>query len=642
MAAGDAYIDFHARFDDKALEPEVKRAATAAEHSLDEVGQNWGEHISQSMARDIEGHGPDLAKSAEHAFAGKTVYLKGVKYKVDRLGFLHDIEGLFAGKFENAIDDAFKKAGRPGGPVDTFGKGVSKSIGDAVGSGFNIPGNSPLILALIPLIGAAAQALNGLFAIIAALPALLGSIGLQVGVLMIAFHGMGTAITKAFSAQNADQLNAALKGLTPSAQAFVKSLLPLKDIFKSIQNIVQENLFAGIGNSINFAVTRLAPILESPAFADMARAMGELFRGLGIFFGSPVFLRFVSDIIPATTTWLRGFSLSFLNFMRSLIAMADASIPFLQHLGIIVENAFKRFGDWLDKQVQSGQFQDWLDNMETTIQDIVDLLFSASKFVASFLDALDKAGGNKFITQLSDAFDQLAFFFSTDAGKTALQGLIDLIVILAYAVVGLVEDIGLLLAGFHAILYFLEHLGGAVVFVFSLIWDAISKFFGAGPAKIVAFFADLPDSLYRLGLRAGYTLMDGLLGGIRGAGEAVGHAVGGVVNKIAAQLPHSPAKEGPFSGQGYTYFRGQKMMQDFGKGIHAGMLDVNKTLSMDLSNSFRATGGASYTLGEGAVQVNNYGQLPTETQARSIGQAAGNGVMDQIAARNVRLAVRAM
>jgi hypothetical protein len=50
------------------------------------------------------------------------------------------------------------------------------------------------------------------------------------------------------------------------------------------------------------------------------------------------------------------------------------------------------------------------------------------------------------------------------------------------------------------------------------------------------------------------------------AGNAV-NAVSGVVQAIANFFPHSPAKTGPFSGQGYTSFSGAALMDDFGGGM---------------------------------------------------------------------------
>ena len=97
----------------------------------------------------------------------------------------------------NEIEDAFTKASGPGGPFSKIGQGVA----DAIGAGFNVSGRSSLILFLIPLVGAivglvlaAVQAANALVAVLATVPALIAGIGIQVAVLALAFHGLGTAI----------------------------------------------------------------------------------------------------------------------------------------------------------------------------------------------------------------------------------------------------------------------------------------------------------------------------------------------------------------------------------------------------------------------------------------------------------------
>ena len=113
--------------------------------------------------------------------------------------------------------------------------------------------------------------------------------------------------------------------------------------------------------------------------------------------------------------------------------------------------------------------------------------------------------------------------------------------------------------------------------------------------------------------------------------------VSGVVHSIVQDVrnffPFSPAKKGPFSGDGYTLYSGQKLMRDFAKG----MAMEAPTLASTANSTMQAI-----SFGPGAVQVGFYGQVPTAQQAQQTGEAAGAGISDQLAARNARLAVRTM
>lgn len=66
---------------------------------------------------------------------------------------------------------------------------------------------------------------------------------------------------------------------------------------------------------------------------------------------------------------------------------------------------------------------------------------------------------------------------------------------------------------------------------------------------------------------AGRSIIQGLVNGIKSMAGAVKNAVGGVLSNARDLLPFSPAKEGPFSGRGWTLYSGQSMMAGLAEGI---------------------------------------------------------------------------
>jgi hypothetical protein len=66
---------------------------------------------------------------------------------------------------------------------------------------------------------------------------------------------------------------------------------------------------------------------------------------------------------------------------------------------------------------------------------------------------------------------------------------------------------------------------------------------------------------------AGASLINGFISGIRAKIGQVRDAVSDVLSAARNFFPHSPAKEGPFSGRGYTLYSGQALVRDFGKGV---------------------------------------------------------------------------
>jgi phage-related protein len=68
---------------------------------------------------------------------------------------------------------------------------------------------------------------------------------------------------------------------------------------------------------------------------------------------------------------------------------------------------------------------------------------------------------------------------------------------------------------------------------------------------------------------AGKSIIRGLINGIKSMASSVTSAVKGIVSKARDLLPFSPAKEGPFSGRGYTLYSGQALMKDWAKGMES-------------------------------------------------------------------------
>lgn len=67
---------------------------------------------------------------------------------------------------------------------------------------------------------------------------------------------------------------------------------------------------------------------------------------------------------------------------------------------------------------------------------------------------------------------------------------------------------------------------------------------------------------------AGRNIIRGLINGILSMIGAIGNAMNRAMSKARSFLPFSPAKQGPFSGRGWTLYSGQSMMTGLAEGIH--------------------------------------------------------------------------
>lgn len=118
--------------------------------------------------------------------------------------------------------------------------------------------------------------------------------------------------------------------------------------------------------------------------------------------------------------------------------------------------------------------------------------------------------------------------------------------------------------------------------------EQVMSILGGLPGKIMGLFADAGSWL----IDSGRALLQGFADGVMGAVGWVGDQISGALGTIRGLFPFSPAKEGPFSGRGYTTYSGKALMRDWAKGMASEESVVRKTVKS-------ALGGASAMLSAG-------------------------------------------
>lgn len=644
---GDAFINVHAntRPVEKDLEDGLDRAGRGAEPEAAKVGAKLGDTIGDGIEKEVGKKGPDIAKTLGRAIEAETVDIApDFRYNV------RGQDGRFisraAANIRDEVEEAFAAAG--GGDGGFFNK-LRVGLADALGAGFNISGRSPLV-ALLPLVvgavvgvvGALVQAANGLVAALTTIPALIGAIGLQVGILVLAFKGVGTAIQGAFAATNAKELNEAIKNLTPAAQTFVRSLLPIRDALAPIQRLAQENFFLGLGNAITRIADALKPFLNQAAI-KLAWALGYAFNYMAQAFSGPEWRHFLQRIIPATEKWLLGFAPAFATFLTGLVKVADASIPFLSKLGGLLNDILLYFGGQFLNESNLAGFLDWLNSMYETLLLLGPLFTAAVKFIVAFLQQLDTAGGKQLIETLTTILDRFAKLFASEIGWKALMAIINLAIasmyVLTFAIFALIGILAVLQATFEFIRDvivggFITAVRDALRWLFDLGHD-IENFFSTLDDRLESWIKSFYPSLYN----AGRNIMNSLIQGLK---DSLG-PLKATLQYITGLIPSWKGPED--KDKKLLYGAGQDIMYGLGHGIEAGAMDVMKQLegfTNGIGGIALSNNNNPITFGSNAVQVNFNGALPTSEQAMETGQAVGTGIDRALSARNTRLAVRSL
>lgn len=140
------------------------------------------------------------------------------------------------------------------------------------------------------------------------------------------------------------------------------------------------------------------------------------------------------------------------------------------------------------------------------------------------------------------------------------------------------------------------------------------------PGRIQSLFSNAGSWL----LSSGRSIMDGLAQGIRNGISAAVDAASNAMEAISKLFPHSPAKEGPFSGHGWTLYSGQSIIDGLAEGMlqrRAGLVDATRAAispasmelmhGMDTPRSGAGTANGTYQNQSGEL----LGELLSELRA---------------------------
>lgn len=275
--------------------------------------------------------------------------------------------------------------------------------------------------ALVPITGAAIPAVTGL-------AAGLGIAAAAGGTLMLAFNGIGDAVTKVNkaalspTAAHVRQAEQAMHGLTQAGRDMVNELVSMRAAYLDLQSAAQTGLFPGLTKALEVLETRL-PQVEKFVHS-MGEALGQLSQEGAESLAGPqwdAFFKFIQQGAPGAAVAL-GEATGHLAHAMAELTMAFAGIngDFLQHFSKSAE-AVDRWAAGLSK---TKDFQDFVQYLHETGPMVGDLLGSIAMAFVHIAEAAAPVG-KAILPLLTSMFDVIAKIADSDLG-TPLLGLLAL------------------------------------------------------------------------------------------------------------------------------------------------------------------------------------------------------------------------
>lgn len=397
MALGEAFINVRADLKPftKDLAKELRVILNAAEKEVATRGKAIGKKLSDSMrdgARENAGRIGDVISRevAKRKIKIKTEVDKDSATSSARVA-LDGVENLAKSastSIAKRLSDTFTSLGRflSTNLQNVFG-GLGIGGGRGGGAGALITAGAiglivSLLSAMIPLAIQAAQAMGGLAASLALIPAAGAAAAVVMGTLSLAFDGFDKALSAAVKG-DVDAFNKALEDLTPSAQKAAKSLFgPLS----KIQDLVQEGVFQQLVGPFR----QLGKFLSSPAITQgldlISRTLGDIIAEMVRFTTSREGLLTIQTVFDAIYQILAAIRPVIRPLASAIATIIRAGAPALVTLAQVIATLAQHFADFIAQAEKSGQLQAFFDNLSKIFINLGPVIEQAVGLLISFLN----------------------------------------------------------------------------------------------------------------------------------------------------------------------------------------------------------------------------------------------------------------
>jgi len=256
-------------------------------------------------------------------------------------------------------------------------------------------------------------------------------------------------------------------------------------------------------------------------------------------------------------------------------ALNDLKFVIYQEIEPAFEDFQRQIWDRVYPKLQAlvdkvSEFADWtLKNLHDTIEnDVIPALKNLEEFYRRHQKAIDDLIAD--VTQLVYWLGLLIIALGKPGVKQAL-------LVVAVSLAGFVAMVEIAISSILFWVEVINRIPGALAWarraMFELAATVISKiaelldWIDRLWRKISGAFADLPSALFSAGANAIQGLINGMLSKL---GSVIG-AAATIAGEIASHFPSSPAKKGPLSGRGHSFFSGQRIVRSLADGIMSEM-----------------------------------------------------------------------
>lgn len=461
-----AYVDIVAR--DKSLD----KLRRDIDKTFDQIDKNIEDDLKKIDGRfddtfdKIDKHFRDTEKQAKRSFGGIGGLLDGVGDTLSSVG--RRVGQTFSQIFSTVGDHVGQLVG-----------GIGK-LGGLLGSFATSSPLVALILVLVPAIIALTAALSNLLGLVGVLPAGLGVLIAAIVPVVVAFQNFGEAVS-ALAEGDIEKINEALKKLSPSARSVAREVAKLLPQLRAFQRLVQEAFFSQVRGVFTQLVTSFLPTL-SRGFAEITTAVGQFARQFVNMLTTADNLQVFQELFSATARIIASLTGPVVRLFDAINSSVHESLPFVERIAGAFGRAFDSFSAFINKSIETGEFDKFIEDAFTTVKELVDLLKAVGGLLGTLFAGTEEAGHGLIVT-LTDLTIRLDDFLKSAQGQEALKNLSFLVDVLGQALGAVITSVILLDKSWRITVDTIIAIGRGFMDLVRIIGD----FFGRVPAKVAEF-----------------------------------------------------------------------------------------------------------------------------------------------------------
>ncbi|MFL1441815.1 phage tail protein [Nocardiopsis protaetiae] len=319
------------------------------------------------------------------------------------------VDGAALARVRRLLDSLARSAGRLVGGSAALGAGAGGLSALAAGAASAIVPILQLGTAIAPAVG-----------ILAALPAAATTAAAALAPLVLAFRGMGDALGAALSG-DAEALEEALEGLAPAAQDVVRAVAEMAPAFQRLQQVVQQNFFAPLADSVSQLGERLLPVLGQ-GMALVSRELGLSAANFAEFLGHRRNAQALSELFASTARSLENSRGTMPALVAGFRELSLVGLPFIERAASGLREGALEWSAWAQAAAESGDATRWIENALTVLSQLGDIAGNVGGILGSIFTA---AGDGGILATLESLTGELDRFFASAEGGAALEGVFE-------------------------------------------------------------------------------------------------------------------------------------------------------------------------------------------------------------------------